>query len=81
MSFSLLPPNALVGLITFGRMIHVHEIGCENMSRSYVFKGTKEFTPKQIQEMLGLSRTAPMPGTQKAPMQQGPIHSVPAGYK
>ena len=76
MSFSLLPANALVGLITFGRMIHVHEIGCENISRSYVFKGTKEFTPKQIQEMLGLSRTSSMPGTQKTPIQ-----SMPAGYK
>lgn len=81
MSFSLLPPNALVGLITFGRMIHVHEIGCENMSRSYVFKGTKEFTPKQIQEMLGLSRTAPMPGPQRTQPGQAPMQAMPAGFK
>ena len=26
MSLSLLPPNAVVGLITFGRMVHVHEL-------------------------------------------------------
>lgn len=49
MSLSLLPPNALVGLITFGRMIQVHELSCEGIAKSYVFRGTKELTPKQIQ--------------------------------
>ncbi len=49
MSLSLLPPNALVGLITFGRMIQIHELSCEGISKSYVFRGTKELTPKQIQ--------------------------------
>ena len=49
MSLSLLPPNALVGLITFGRMIQVHELGVEGMAKSYVFKGTKDLTAKQIQ--------------------------------
>lgn len=49
MSLSLLPPNALIGLITFGRMIHVHELGCEGISKSYVFRGTKEIPAKQLQ--------------------------------
>lgn len=49
MSLSLLPPNALVGLITFGRMVQVHELGVEGMAKSYVFKGTKDLTAKQIQ--------------------------------
>ena len=49
MSLSLLPPNALVGLITFGRMVQVHELGCEGFSKSYVFRGNKDFTAKQIQ--------------------------------
>ena len=59
MSLSLLPPNALVGLITFGRMIQVHELGVEGMSKSYVFKGTKDLTAKQIQVPLhcGLEQT------------------------
>ncbi|CAB1335456.1 unnamed protein product [Coregonus sp. 'balchen'] len=35
MSLSLLPPAALVGLITFGRMIQVHELGCDGISKSY----------------------------------------------
>lgn len=27
MSLSLIPPNALIGLITFGKMVQVHELG------------------------------------------------------
>jgi len=49
MSLSLLPPNALIGLITFGKMVQVHELGCEGFSKSYVFRGTKDFNAKQIQ--------------------------------
>uniref|UniRef100_A0A8C5HH28 Protein transport protein SEC23 n=1 Tax=Gouania willdenowi TaxID=441366 RepID=A0A8C5HH28_GOUWI len=56
MSLSLLPPNALVGLITFGRMVQVHELSCEGIAKSYVFRGTKDLSAKQIQEMLGLSK-------------------------
>ncbi|XP_061552811.1 protein transport protein Sec23A [Phycodurus eques] len=56
MSLSLLPPTALVGLITFGRIVHVHELGCEGISKSYVFKGTKDLSAKQLQDMLGLAK-------------------------
>ena len=49
MALSLLPPHALIGLITFGRMVHVHELGCEGISKSYVFRGTKDVTAKQLQ--------------------------------
>ena len=49
MALSLLPTDALVGLITFGRMVHVHELNCENFTRSYVFRGTKDLTTKQVQ--------------------------------
>uniref|UniRef100_A0A8D3CB96 Protein transport protein SEC23 n=1 Tax=Scophthalmus maximus TaxID=52904 RepID=A0A8D3CB96_SCOMX len=56
MSLSLLPPTALVGLITFGRMVQVHELGCEGISKSYVFRGTKDLSAKQLQEMLGLTK-------------------------
>uniref|UniRef100_A0A4W5N9H0 Protein transport protein SEC23 n=1 Tax=Hucho hucho TaxID=62062 RepID=A0A4W5N9H0_9TELE len=67
MSLSLLPPNALVGLITFGRMVQVHELSCEGISKSYVFRGTKELSSKQIQEMLGLTNSAAS-GHQGRPM-------------
>jgi protein transport protein SEC23 len=68
MSLSLLPPNALVGLITFGTNVAVHEIGYTECSKSYVFRGGKDYPAKQIQEMLGLSAPGLRPN---APPQQG----------
>lgn len=56
MSLSLLPPNALIGLITYGKMVQLHELGCEGCSKSYVFRGTKDLTAKQIQDMLGIGK-------------------------
>ncbi|RMJ03416.1 Protein transport protein SEC23 [Fusarium euwallaceae] len=74
MSLSLLPENSLVGLITYGTMAHVHEIGYEECAKSYVFRGSKEYTAKQVQEMLGLSTSGLRPG-----MQPQPGRPFPAG--
>ncbi len=63
MSLSLLPQTALVGLVTFGKL------GCEGISKSFVFRGTKDYTAKQVQEMLGIGR-GPAPGGPGAPGQQ-----------
>lgn len=52
---SLLPPNALVGLITFGAMTQVHELGYTDCYKTYVFHGSKEYSSKRVQEMLGIS--------------------------
>ncbi|KYB26644.1 protein transport protein Sec23A isoform X2 [Tribolium castaneum] len=71
MSLSLLPPTALIGLITFGKMVQVHELGTEGCSKSYVFRGTKDLTAKQIQEMLGIGKVAvaqPQRGAPQAPI-------------
>ncbi|KAG2359577.1 hypothetical protein BDR07DRAFT_1488030 [Suillus spraguei] len=57
-SLSLILPYALVGLITFGTVTQVHELGHAKCSKSHVFRGGKEYTQKQIQDMLGLSTTA-----------------------
>ncbi|XP_013105347.2 protein transport protein Sec23A isoform X1 [Stomoxys calcitrans] len=88
MSLSLLPPNALVGLITFGKMIQVHELGAEGCSKSYVFRGTKDLTAKQVQEMLGIGRSsaggapgAPVgPGGQPMPGQQQRMPGAPGQH-
>ena len=29
-------------------MVQVHELSCEGISRSYVFRGTKDYTAKQV---------------------------------
>ncbi|XP_069807474.1 protein transport protein Sec23A [Dendropsophus ebraccatus] len=72
MSLSLLPPTALVGLITFGRIVHVHELGCEGISKSYVFRGTKDLTAKQLQDMLGLTKAPAAPQGRGPQVQQPP---------
>lgn len=56
MSLSLLPPNSMVGLITFGRIISLWELN-DNCLRSFVFQGSKDYTAKQIQDWLGLTPT------------------------
>ena len=85
MSLSLLPPYALVGLITFGTMVRskqhclprrkltvsqtqVHELGYTECAKSYVFRGTKDYSAKQVQEMLGLTNPSVRPNMQQ---QQG----------
>jgi protein transport protein SEC23 len=75
-SLSLLPPFALVGLITYGTMASLHELGYEHCSKSYVFRGSKEYAPKQISDMLGLSGgsravVAPRPGMPQGQQQYG----------
>lgn len=68
MSLSLLPANALVGLVTFGTNVAVHEIGYTECSKSYVFRGSKDYPAKQVQEMLGLAAPGLRPNM---PPQQG----------
>ncbi|KAF6807636.1 Protein transport protein sec23 [Colletotrichum plurivorum] len=75
MSLSLLPDNALVGLITYGTMAQVHEIGYTECAKSYVFRGSKDYSAKQVQEMLGLLSAGMRPGMP----QQQPGRPVPAG--
>ncbi|XP_063387224.1 protein transport protein Sec23A isoform X1 [Cydia fagiglandana] len=70
-SLSLMPQNALVGLITFGRMVQIHELGTEGISKCYVFKGTKDLSAKQIQEQLAIGRVN-APNTQQRPGTQAP---------
>ncbi|XP_042213684.1 protein transport protein Sec23A-like isoform X2 [Homarus americanus] len=73
MSLSLMPANALVGLITFGRHVHVHVLANEVMRKQYVFPGGKDQTAKTVQEYLGVglktTTQSQMPG-QAAPAPQ-----------
>jgi len=54
-SINLMPPETMVGLITFGRFTFVHELSFSECSKSYAFKGDKEYTTQQVHEMLGIS--------------------------
>uniref|UniRef100_A0A0E0M227 Protein transport protein SEC23 n=1 Tax=Oryza punctata TaxID=4537 RepID=A0A0E0M227_ORYPU len=48
----LLPDNSLVGFITFGTYVQVHELGFGLLPKSYVFKGTKEVTKDEMLEQM-----------------------------
>lgn len=66
--------NCVLRLFIPARQVQVHELGYAECSKSYVFRGGKEYTPKQIQDMLGLSsqnRAAPRPGQPMPPQTFG----------
>ncbi|KAH9881349.1 GTPase-activating protein S23 [Plenodomus lingam] len=67
MSLSLLPQYALVGLVTFGTMTQVHELGYTECAKSYVFRGSKDYSTKQVQDMLGLGQLGARPNVQQQP--------------
>ena len=43
-SINFIPPDAMVGLITYGKMIQVHEVGFQDCPKCYVFRGDKALT-------------------------------------
>lgn len=49
----------------------MHELGYSECPKSFVFRGTKEYAPKAIQDMLGLTATPRMgaPGGPMPPAQ------------
>lgn len=53
-AIDLLPSHALVGLITFGTLVHVYELGFSEVPKSYVFRGSKDVTKDQVIDYLGL---------------------------
>ncbi|CAL0333096.1 unnamed protein product [Lupinus luteus] len=54
-AIGLLPDNALVGFVSFGTQVQVHELGFSDMSKVYVFRGSKEIPKEQVSEQLGLA--------------------------
>lgn len=72
---SLIPPNALVGLVTFGSMVYVHELNYTDCKKSYVFKGDKDYSVKQVQDMLGLNPRPTPSNTGYAPPSLQPGYS------
>lgn len=58
-ALSLMPEDALVGLITFGKMIQIHELNFASCPKSFSFRGNKEYTADQFRDMLGIKSAAP----------------------
>lgn len=55
-ALSLLPPDVLVGLITFGRNVHVHVLAEAEIGKAYVLRGDKPYAADAIQRLLGVTR-------------------------
>ena len=68
-------PNALLGLITYGTVVQLHEIGFADCAKTYTFKGTKELPSQQLADLLGLS-TGAARGRQAAPQGQPDTRSA-----
>ncbi|CAL5413950.1 unnamed protein product [Camellia sinensis] len=66
-AIGLLPDNSLVGFVSFGTQVQVHELGFSDMSKVYVFRGSKELSKDQVLDQLGLGLSGRRagPGIQK----------------
>ncbi|KAF7849952.1 hypothetical protein BT93_L0092 [Corymbia citriodora subsp. variegata] len=62
-AIELLPENSLIGLITFGTLVHVHELGFGQIPKTYVFKGSKEVSKEQLLEQMSFFLKKPKPIT------------------
>lgn len=56
----------------------VHELGFPDCPKSFVFRGTKEYTGKQVQDMLGLAGSTVRPGQPAGAPGQPSQMSMPA---
>lgn len=56
-SLALLPPNALVTIITFDHIVNLWELDptSTKISKSFAFDGQKDYSPKHLQGLIGLS--------------------------
>ncbi|KAI3822994.1 hypothetical protein L1987_10597 [Smallanthus sonchifolius] len=74
-ALEFLPENALVGFVSFGTQVQVHELGYADMSKVYVFRGSKEASKDQVLDQLGLGGRrvggGPGQGFQKGVVQGG----------
>jgi protein transport protein SEC23 len=68
-SVSLLPRDVRIGIISFGTVVHVHEMSSSDCFKSVVFNGRKEYNPGIIQEALGFlsGDLRPAKGARPAP--------------
>ncbi|KAM1140156.1 protein transport protein SEC23-like isoform X1 [Malus sylvestris] len=62
-ALGLLPDHSLVGLITFGTFVHVHELGFPNVPKTYIFKGSKDVNKEQLLEQMSFFLKKPKPAT------------------
>ena len=47
-SINFIPEDALIGLITYGKMVFLHELGFSHCPKAYVFRGDIPYQAKDI---------------------------------
>jgi len=70
-TLNLLPEDALVGLITFGAHVLVHEIGFGECHKAIAFRGAKDYPGAKVQELLNISAAPKGPQASHAAQHQG----------
>eukprot|EP00468_Gymnochlora_sp_CCMP2014_P001961 CAMPEP_0167742470 /NCGR_PEP_ID=MMETSP0110_2-20121227/1453_1 /TAXON_ID=629695 /ORGANISM="Gymnochlora sp., Strain CCMP2014" /LENGTH=754 /DNA_ID=CAMNT_0007626683 /DNA_START=897 /DNA_END=3161 /DNA_ORIENTATION=- len=53
-SLIYIPEDSYIGLITFGKHIHVHELSFEECPKAHVLRGDKKMEAKKVQKLLGV---------------------------
>lgn len=56
---NLLPDEALVGLVTFGTNVQLHELGYTECPKSFVFRGNKAPEASKVSALLGIRPGGP----------------------
>uniref|UniRef100_A0A7S3VAU6 Protein transport protein SEC23 n=1 Tax=Chaetoceros debilis TaxID=122233 RepID=A0A7S3VAU6_9STRA len=77
-ALNLLPEDCLVGLITYGTNVQVHELGFEGLQKNYVLRGNKEYIPSKVQELLGCGMRHVVGRNAGAPAHKGAPPAPPA---
>ncbi|KAL1535670.1 Protein transport protein S23 E [Salvia divinorum] len=75
-AIGLLPENAMVGFVSYGTQVQVHELGFSEMSKVYVFRGSKDISKDQVLEQLGIAvqgNRRAGPGMQKSGGGPSPV--------
>ncbi|GAB4851863.1 Protein transport protein S23 E [Ancistrocladus abbreviatus] len=74
-AIGLLPDNALIGFISYGTQVHVHELGFSELSKVYIFRGSKEISKDQVLDQLGLGIAGRRAGPAAAGYLKGPVQN------
>ncbi|GKD12621.1 transport protein Sec23-like protein [Tanacetum coccineum] len=53
-ALKFLPENTLVGFVSFGTQVQVYELRCGDISKVYVFQGSKEMSKEYVLDQLGI---------------------------
>lgn len=51
---AILPADAIVGFISFGKNAYVYDLSFTECTRCYAFRGDKALTPQMVKEQLGI---------------------------